>query len=117
MTDRHQTKKYLNFIIIFLLLAIPISYTAYEIQKLFYGPKIMVEYPQNGILVSDSLLEIKGIAENINNISLNDKKIFIDEKGNFNEKILLSYGYNVLQLEANDKFGRQTDKTIEVIYK
>jgi hypothetical protein len=117
MTDRYKTKKYVNLAIILLVLSILLGYTGYEIQKVFYGPTIKVDSPQNGALVSNSLLEIKGMAQNINNISLNDKKIFIDEKGNFNEKILLSYGYNVLKLEANDKFGRQTEKILEVIYK
>ena len=48
---------------------------------------------------------------------MNDRKIFIDQQGNFKEKILLSYGYNIITMKANDKFGRNTKKKLELIYK
>ncbi len=41
----------------------------------------------------------------------------MDEKGNFKEEILLSSGYNAITIKASDKFGRNTEKIIEVIYK
>ena len=93
------------------------GYSFYEIQKVVFGPKITVSNPTNGEIVSESLIKITGQSKNVQDISLNDRKIFIDEKGNFNEEMLLSYGYNVLTLKANDKFGRNTQKTLEVIYK
>ncbi len=41
----------------------------------------------------------------------------MDEEGNFKEKVLLSYGYNALELKASDKFGSNTEKVVEVVYK
>ena len=93
------------------------GYTGYEIQKIVFGPKIEVLFPKNGSLVSNSMTEVSGIAKNIKDISLNDRKIFIDEQGNFKENLLLSYGYNVITIKASDKFGKNTEKIIEVIYK
>ena len=117
MTDRYKTQRSLKILTILLLLLILLGYTGYEIQKVVSGPKIEVTYPENGSLVSSSTLEIVGIASNIKNISLNDRKVYIDEKGNFKEQLLLSYGYNTLVLRAEDKFERKTEKVIEVIYK
>lgn len=117
MTDRHATKRMLNIMIISIILILIFGYTAYEIQKVALGPKIEILSPTNGSLVSDSLTEIVGTAKNINNIILNDRKIFIDEKGNFKEKVLLSYGYNAIVMKATDKFGRTTEKLLEIIYK
>lgn len=118
MTDRHATKRLLKIILISIILLSLFGYTAYEIQKLYLGPKIKVLSPINDSLVStSSLIEISGIAKNIKNISLNDRKIFTDEQGNFTEKILLSYGYNVFTIKASDKFGRSVEKIVEVIYK
>jgi len=117
MTDRHATRKLLKIIIVSIILLCIFSYTAYEIQKLVFGPKIEVFSPTNGALISNSLTEVSGIAKNINNISLNDRKIFVDEQGNFKEKLLLSYGYNIITIKASDKFGRNTERIIEVIYK
>lgn len=117
MTDRHATRRLLKIIVISIILLGIFGYTTYEIQKLAFGPKIDVLFPINGSLVSNSLTEISGIAKNINNISLNDRKIFVDEQGNFKEVLLLSYGYNAIVIKASDKFGRNTEKIIEVIYK
>ncbi len=117
MTDRHSARKLIKIIVISIILLFVLAYTAYEIQKVVFGPRIEILSPTNGSLISTSLTEISGIAKNINTISLNDRKIFIDEQGNFKEKILLSYGYNVIAIKASDKFGRNTEKIIELIYK
>ncbi len=117
MTDRHTTRKLIKIIIISIVLLCFFSYTAYEIQKVVFGPRIQVLSPANGALVSNSYTEISGVATNVKDITLNDRKIFIDEKGNFKEKLLLSYGYNTIVIRAIDKFGKQAEKTIEVIYK
>lgn len=117
MTDRHATKKVLKITIICSVLLCLFGYAGYEVQKLAFGPRIDVLSPINGSLVSNSLTEIYGTAKNIKDISLDDRKIYIDEKGNFREKALLSYGYNVFSIKATDKFGRDTEKIIEIIYK
>jgi hypothetical protein len=117
MTERYKTKQYATWLVIGALLLLLLGYTGYEIQRIVFGPKITITSPQNGALVTDSLLQISGRAENINDISLNDRKIFLDEKGNFSEEVLLSYGYNVLTFDAADRFGRKTEKVLEVIYK
>ena len=117
MTERHKTKKYLYIGIVIFFVLLTVGYTSYEIHKVVFGPKIMITYPQDGSLATTSEIEITGTTKNIQDISLNDGKIFIDEQGNFKEKLLLSYGYNIITLKANDKFGRSTEKKLEIIYK
>lgn len=117
MTDRHKTRRYIKLLIAIILVVVFVGYTLYEIQKVVLGPRIEVLSPQNGSLVSNSFTEIVGTAKNITEINLNDRKIYIDEQGNFKEGLLLSYGYNALVIKASDKFGRKTEKVLEVIYK
>ena len=117
MTERYFTKKYFKLIIISIILICLFGYTGYEVKKVLYGPKLNINKPLNGDEVSNSLMEISGVAKNIKSITLNDRKIFVDEEGGIKEKILLSYGYNTITFKADDKFGRNTNKTIEVIYK
>jgi len=117
MTDRHSTRKLLKIIIISIVVLFLLIYAGYEIQKVLFGPKIEVISPINGSLISNSLTEVSGVAKNIKEIGLNDRKIFIDEQGNFKEQLLLSYGYNSIVIKASDKFGRNTERIIEVIYK
>jgi hypothetical protein len=117
MTERNKTKKYILWIIVTFLVLLIVGYTLYEVQKVVFGPKIIVLSPINGSLVSSSTTEISGTTKNIKDLSLNDRKIFTDEQGNFKEEVLLSYGYNIFVLKASDKFGRSTEQKIELVFK
>ena len=115
MTDRHATRRLLKIIVISIVLICLLGYTAYEIQKIISGPRITVLSPKNGVVISDPLVEISGVAENIKDISLNDRKIFIDEQGNFKEKLLLYPGYNIMSIKAEDRYKRKVEKKLEII--
>jgi hypothetical protein len=117
MKNRRRTKllaKIFGVIIVALILA---SYGLYQSRNLRAGPEIIIEKPKNGELVNTSVAEVTGVAKNITFISLNDQPIFVDESGRFSEKLLLSYGYNILKLSAKDKFGKIVEKRLELVYK
>jgi hypothetical protein len=89
------------------------SYSVFQARKIMSGPKISIASPHNGATVQDSLIYVAGVAKNIKEISVNDRPIFIDENGNFQEKLLLSPGYNIIKLKAKDKFGKEVQKEIQ----
>jgi len=93
------------------------GYALYKAENLITGPELQISNPQNGTTVNQSLVEITGTTNNVNDIQMNDGKIFVDEDGNFKEKLLLTYGYNIIKFSAKDRFGRATEKTLELVYK
>ncbi len=115
--SRHETKFYLKTLIVVLFLIIVFGYAAFEVWNYATGPKITVVTPVTGAVVLESLVNIEGRVQNVKKITLNDRAIVIDESGNFTEKILLSYGYNVLTLEAQDRFGKETSQELQLVYK
>jgi hypothetical protein len=115
--SRRETKFYFKAIIIILFLLIVFGYGIYEAWNYATGPKIIITSPTNGLAVAESLITIVGQAKNTKIITLNDRPIVIDEQGNFNEKVLLSYGYNVLVLKAEDRFGKKTEQDLQIVYK
>ncbi len=81
------------------------------------GPIIEIYDLKNGqIIEGDGLIEIKGKAKNTSFISLNGRTIYIDEKNEFNEKILLSNQINKIEIYAKDKFGKEIRKNIILVY-
>lgn len=100
---------------IILILGI-LGYTYFQMQNLIVGPVITVSEPQNGTTLTSSQIKVIGNTKNISSINLNDRQIFIDESGVFKEKLLLSPGYNIITLKAKDKFNRETEKVIELVY-
>ncbi len=101
-------------LILFIIVA---GYSYYEMRNFLAGPKIEIISPKDGELKNQSLINIKGTAKNISKLFLNDRQIFTDEKGVFNEELLLSLGYNIIEIKAEDKFNREIKKTARVTYK
>lgn len=110
---KHANIKILAFAI--LLLGI-LGYTLFQMQNVITGPVVSLLEPQNGATITDSLTEISGTARNISSISLNGRQISVDEHGAFQEKLLLSSGYNIITVRAKDKFGRETEKVVELVH-
>ncbi|MDQ3077177.1 MAG: hypothetical protein M3Q63_03960 [bacterium] len=110
-------KTLLKIVIIVIILTSIAGYSLYQSQNLIKGPQLTIEYPTNGATVDNPSIEIKGKAYNVAYISLNDRQIFIDKDGAFNEELLLGSGYNIWKLEAKDKFGRIVSKKIELVLK
>jgi hypothetical protein len=115
--SRRETKFYLKALAIALFLIVLFGYAVFEVWNYATGPKITITYPESNSAVTESLIEITGQAKNIKAITLNNRPIVIDREGNFSEPFLLSYGYNVLVLRAEDRFGKVDEKVLELVYK
>lgn len=117
MTDRRKVKLLVRVWVAIGAIALVVGYGAFRAKSLVEGPDIGIESPFNGATSTESLITVKGYAKNISFLTLNGNKIFTDESGVFTEKVLLSYGYNIMTLEAKDRFGRTAQKTLQLIYK
>ena len=116
MTQKKDAKTWVKIIFFSFLAIIILGYSGFQARKIIEGPELKITSLKTGAVLKDPLVEIKGVAYNIKEISLDDRPIYIDEKGNFNERMILFPGYNMIRLKAGDKFGKVTEKTLEVTY-
>jgi hypothetical protein len=93
-----------------------LGYIGYQARNIVSGPQLEITSPLNGSSFTDPLITVVGAAHNISAISLNDRPIFIDQHGNFSEKLLLAPGYTIMKVQAQDKFGRETQQLLELTY-
>ncbi len=114
---RYETKRYLLTGIAGIFVVFLFSYGIYQARGLLSGPQLTITTPTSGSLLSASLATITGTAENSRRVSVNDRIIDIDESGNFSEELLMSYGYNIVTVKATDRFGRETEETLQLVYK
>lgn len=108
---------YLSRLLIIVIAAAVISYSYYQSLGIREGPTLIIEEPHNGETLDHSLVEIRGRASRVANISLNGRQIFVDQEGVFREELLLMYGYNIIGIEAQDRFGKHVVKKLELVYK
>jgi hypothetical protein len=72
--------------------------------------------PKNNSSVANPLLFVSGVAIHAKELTLQGRPIFIDLDGKFSERLLLSPGYNIIELTARDAQGRQIVKDLAIVY-
>lgn len=97
------------------IVLIVVLYSSFCAKDYLLGPSLKVLSPISGIPANDSYLEIKGQAKRIAKIFIDDRQVFTDDQGNFKEPLLLSYGYNIIRVRAEDRFGRKVDEKIQLV--
>lgn len=84
-----------------------VGYMVYQLEGLFFGSKLELAEPENGTHLTSSRVKIKGEARGVNVLDLNGRQIFTDEDGNFEEELILPYGFNIISLSADGRFGKK----------
>lgn len=111
-----DAKKILKIASLSLLVLFIVVYSFFRSKDLIFGVKIKDVNIVDGTKVTDNILKITGNARNAILLTLDDRPISIDQKGNFNETIALLSGYNVIDIKAKDEFGNSDEKNYKLIY-
>lgn len=98
-----------------IIASVIVGYAIFQFQDLLSGPTITITSPQNGQTLESPLVEISGTARRVAFISLNGRQIFTNPQGEFREQLVLSTGYNIITVSAEDKFNRTTEKQLELL--
>lgn len=92
-----------------------LAYAVFQARFLISGPQISLteslDFRQNVQQIS-----LTGKTYNISRLWLNDRPIYTDAKGNFNETLVLENGYTIATLRAKDRYGRETTVTKQFMY-
>ncbi len=105
----------LKVILVVGLLLVAGIYAYFRVKDFVTGPVIKVNNPQDGQTFENKVAQISGRAERISYLYLNGRQIFTDEEGRFSEDLLLLGGYNIIELKANDRFGRTVIKNLHLV--
>lgn len=114
--NRDGIKKILRLILVLSIITIVLGYAFFTFKDYIDGPKIIIDEPINGSMISTSTVMIKGRVLHIQDVTINSKPILIDKQGNFTQTLLLFPGYNVSVISAKDKFNRTIEYKLELVY-
>lgn len=117
MTRTINIKKYLGFSILGALFVFIVTYSVFQTRSLTKGVDLLVDGITDGEIFDGNILKLSGKATHAKHITINDREILIDKDDNFKEELVLSPGYNIITIEAEDKFDKKTDMTYRVFYK
>ena len=95
-------------------IAIVVGYSYFALEGYVRGPRLELAGPENGISTTTARITITGRAVHVNTLTINGATTSPDLAGNFSESLLLAPGYNIMRVDAQDRYGRRVEKTIEM---
>lgn len=116
MTRTISIKNYLRiglFVGLFVFIAL---YAFSKTRALDRGVSLDINGIENGSSLTGAHLTLWGNALHASHLLINGREIAIDKENNFSENITLSPGYNIITIEAEDRFGKNTKEIYEVVY-
>lgn len=93
-----------------------IMYGIFNARSFIFGPSIEILEPNPDLITNKNLLYIKGIVKNTSFLNLNDRNMYANKEGYFEEKLLLNKGYNIIQIKGRDRFKNEITKEFRVYY-
>ena len=115
ITHSFELRNILKIIGIIIAVGIFSFYLFFQARFLIAGPQITLENEpptQNNI----RMIELKGTAHNITHLWLNDRPIYTNEDGEFNEALVIENGYTITTLRAKDRYDRETKLVRSFVY-
>ncbi len=113
--DTYPLRRLIKYWLIAIVSLLTIGFVVFQARFLITGPQIILrdlpQGPQNSRQIT-----IIGDAYNISHLWLNDRPIYTDTKGRFEEAIVLENGYTIATLRAQDRYGRTTKVNAPLVY-
>lgn len=110
MTQQIKTITLKNVLLFCLVVSIG-ALVVYNVKDLLFGTPLVVSTAHDGTTVEDTFIPITGIAQHARELLINGRSISIDRKGNFNDGVVLSVGYNIVEVAVKDRFGNNKVRT------
>ncbi len=101
-----------------LLLALGIAVVAlvgYNMRDRLLGTPLVITTTSDGATVDSPFLSIAGKARHARELLINGRSVTVDRKGTFTDEVVLSPGYNIVEVALRDQFGNQKVKTYQIV--
>ena len=105
----------LRFIAVVLLIVLILVYVQFQARNILLGPTISLNDSYEAIQ-HERMITLQGMARNIVKLTLNGREIHTTEQGDFTQILVLENGYTIIELTAQDRFGRVTSLRREYVF-
>ena len=100
---------------LFAFLLLIALYTLFQARFLILGPEITIASPEDGATVSGPAFDVIGTAKNVSYLTLDGRRIYTDESGHWQERLVGAEGYNIVNVVAKDRLGRTREKSLSIV--
>ena len=118
MITRQAVQSFLSTkTIIYGMLSIAIfALIIWNIRDRVFGAPLSIATARDGSTIQDTILPIAGNARHARELTINGRRVTIDRAGNFDDQIVLSPGYNIVEIASTDQFGKTKQKVYQYVF-
>ena len=88
-----------------------------NLKDMILGVPLSIATAADGATIDTPFLPITGIAKHARALSINGRPIAIDRQGKFDDEVVLSPGYNIVEIAMKDQFGNEKQKSYQIVVK
>ena len=105
----------IRFLGLVTVIVLIIVYVQFQARNILLGPTISLS-SSDMVVQHERTIVLTGVARNIVKLTLNGREIHTNEKGDFTQTLVLENGYTIIELAAQDRFGRTTSLMREYVF-
>lgn len=111
---QHLSKKSILFLLFGALL---VTYLLLNMDRLIGAPELLITNPADLIIATtESAIQLTGVAEQRDKLTVNDEEIFINPDGTFSKDYYLQPGLNTIEFKSKRLLGKETTEIRKVLY-
>lgn len=102
---------------LYLILAVVLAvfaYIVFQFSFLFVGPKLTVMAPLENSRFSTNVIQVEGKTDPYATVTINDEEVYVDLTGSFRKTLYIYSGSAKISVVAKNRYGKQTQKSINV---
>ncbi len=85
-------------------------------RDLIFGSPLVIKAVKDGATLSEGFLPISGVARHARSVLINGRDTLLDRDGNFADGVILSPGYNIVEIATKDKFGKEKTEILHLVF-
>ncbi len=105
----------IRFVGIASLIVLIVVYVQFQARDVILGPTITLNGTYTPVQ-HERTVALEGLTHNIVKLTLNGREIHTTIHGEFSQSIVLEKGYTIIELHAEDRFGRTTSLRRAFVY-
>lgn len=93
-----------------------LGYIGIQVKKFSTPPELEIFKPSDQTVTATSPIKLEGKTFPLAQVIVNGELVVVDEEGGFAENIELVKGLNTIEVISRNRAGKETKKTIKVLY-
>ncbi|MCC6639021.1 helix-turn-helix domain-containing protein [Candidatus Falkowbacteria bacterium] len=85
-----------------------VGYLGYSVNKIYTPPHLEVTTPATNLIVTDTVIEIRGVTEPGSRVTINNRQIYTDSRGYFTTTLDMKQGINIVKIASQKKHSKES---------